>query len=114
MLLYAVPERLVGVGLCPPDLPKCGNKVAQKGASVGDACTLPCGAFGGGRWCPTTAIHSRDKDTPWGWCSTTGETRTVDCAPGRVLAPESHCGISSRHLFAYFRVHTHMRPVSTI
>ena len=71
-VLCAAPERLAGVGLCPPDEPTCTNKVPQKGARVGDLCTAPCEAFGAGRWCPTTADHSGSKDTPWGWCGCKG------------------------------------------
>ena len=66
---------VASVELCPPDLPKsqCKHKLRkqheQKGANLGDVCTLPCSALaGGGLWCPTTADHSRAKGTPWGWC----------------------------------------------
>ena len=68
----AAAEKVVSVDLCPTYVPACANTWVQAGAAVGDACTAPCAANSDGtRWCPTTADHSGNQGTPWGWCAQT-------------------------------------------
>ena len=69
---HAAAEKVVSVDLCPTYVPACANTWVQAGAAVGDACTAPCATNSDAtRWCPTTADHSGNQGTPWGWCSQT-------------------------------------------
>jgi len=65
-------EQVFSVDLCPSYESQCLNTLMQRGATVGDYCTIACQHWQENvdmRWCPTGDDHSGLANTAWGWCA---------------------------------------------